>query len=130
MSSGGSTVWRQCGERDPVAGSGTARGRYQAQAPGRRPPFAPDRGACRTDPFGRGRQERHYAGGTAGAAEGARRRRRHRHSLAVLQTSQDYVCSDDTSAFGVVLPTGETPTALKLFDLKTGEPKGSVPLPG
>ena len=23
-----------------------------------------------------------------------------------------YVCSDDTSAFGVVLPTGDTPTAL------------------
>ncbi len=41
-----------------------------------------------------------------------------------------YVCSDDTSAFGVVLPTGDTPTALKLFDLETGEPKGSVPLPG
>ena len=41
-----------------------------------------------------------------------------------------YVCSDDTSGFGVVLPTGDTPTALKLFDLKTGEPKGSVPLPG
>ena len=83
-------IWRECGERDPVAGSGTARGRYQAQAPGRRPPFATDRGACRTDPFGRGRQERHYAGGTAGEAEGARRRRRHRHALAVLQTSQDH----------------------------------------
>jgi sugar lactone lactonase YvrE len=41
-----------------------------------------------------------------------------------------YVCSDDTSAFGLVLPTGDTPTALKLYDLKTGEPKGSVPLPG
>ena len=41
MSSGGSTVWRERVERDPMAGSGTARG---AQAPGRRPPFATDRG--------------------------------------------------------------------------------------
>ena len=44
MSSGGSTVWRERVERDPMAGSGTARGRCQAQAPGRRPPFATDRG--------------------------------------------------------------------------------------
>ena len=36
MSSGGSTVWRERVERDPMAGSGTARGRCQAQAPGRR----------------------------------------------------------------------------------------------
>ncbi len=84
------SVWRECVERDPVAGSGTARGRSQAQAPGRRPPFATDRGACRTDPFGRGRQEQHYTGGTAGAAEGAWRRRRHRHALAVLQAAQDH----------------------------------------
>jgi len=41
-----------------------------------------------------------------------------------------FVCSDDTSAFGVVIPTGATPTALRLFDLESGEPKGSVPLPG
>ena len=45
MSGGGRAVWRQRGERDPVAGHGTARGRSGAQAPGRRPPFATDRGA-------------------------------------------------------------------------------------
>jgi hypothetical protein len=54
-----------------VAGSGTARGPYSAQAPGRRPPFATDRGACRADSFGPDRQERNYAFGTARAAEGA-----------------------------------------------------------
>ena len=53
-------------------------------------PFATDRGACRADPFGGDRQERHDPGGTARAAEGTRRRRRHRHALAVLQTSQDH----------------------------------------
>ena len=40
MSSGGSSVWRECVERDPLAGPGTAGGRRDAQAPGRRPPFA------------------------------------------------------------------------------------------
>jgi hypothetical protein len=30
----------------------------------------------------------------------------------------------------IVTPTGATPTALKPFDLKTGVPKGSIPLPG
>jgi hypothetical protein len=30
---------------------------------------------------------------------------------------------------GVVVPTGEKPGALKMFDLKTGAPKGSVALP-
>jgi hypothetical protein len=90
VSGGGAAVWRQRVERDPVARHGTARGRCQAQAPGRRPPLATDRGACRADPFGRGRQDRYYAGGTAGEAEGARRRRRHRHTLAVLQASQDH----------------------------------------
>ncbi len=35
MSSGGAAIWRQCVERDPMAGTGTARGRCQAQAPGR-----------------------------------------------------------------------------------------------
>src|SRR5271156_6953531 len=49
-----------------------------------------DRGACRADPVGRGRQERHYAGGIAGRVEGARRRRRYRHALAVLHASQDH----------------------------------------
>ena len=79
MSGGGRAVWRQRLKRDPVAGHGTARGRSNSQAPWRRPPFATDRGACRADPIGRGRQERHYAFGTARTAEGARRRRRHRH---------------------------------------------------
>jgi sugar lactone lactonase YvrE len=50
--------------------------------------------------------------------------------LADDKSNTLYVCSDDTSGFGLTLPTGDTPTALKLFDLKTGEPKGSVPLPG
>jgi sugar lactone lactonase YvrE len=50
--------------------------------------------------------------------------------LADDKSNTLYVCSVDTSGFGLVLPTGDTPTALKLFDLKTGEAKGSVPLPG
>jgi sugar lactone lactonase YvrE len=50
--------------------------------------------------------------------------------LADDKSSTLYVCSDDLSAAGVVIPTGATPTALKLFDLKTGEPKGSIVLPG
>jgi sugar lactone lactonase YvrE len=40
-----------------------------------------------------------------------------------------YVCSDDFSAAGINIP-GATATSLKLFDLKTGEPKGSIPTPG
>jgi sugar lactone lactonase YvrE len=40
-----------------------------------------------------------------------------------------YACSNDTTGFGVKVPTGATPAALKTFDLKTGEPKGSYPLP-
>ncbi len=50
--------------------------------------------------------------------------------LADDKSNTLYVCSDDFSGAGVVIPTGATPTALKLFDLKTGEPKGSVALPG
>jgi sugar lactone lactonase YvrE len=50
--------------------------------------------------------------------------------LADDKSNTLYVCSDDTSGFGLTLPTGDTPTSLKLYDLKTGEPKGSVPLPG
>ena len=49
--------------------------------------------------------------------------------LADDKSNTLYVCSDDTSAFGLVLPTGDTPTSLKLYDLKTAEPMGSVPLP-
>jgi sugar lactone lactonase YvrE len=50
--------------------------------------------------------------------------------LADDKSNTLYVCSDDFSAAGVVIPTGATPTALKLFDLTTGEPKGSIVLPG
>jgi hypothetical protein len=40
-----------------------------------------------------------------------------------------YVCSDDFSGAGIKIPGGIA-TSLKLFDLKTGEPKGSVPTLG
>jgi sugar lactone lactonase YvrE len=50
--------------------------------------------------------------------------------LADDKSNTLFVCSDDFSGAGVVIPTGATPTALKLFDLKTGEPKGSIVLPG
>jgi hypothetical protein len=36
-----------------------------------------------------------------------------------------YACSVDASAFGVVVPTGTKPGALKTFDIKTGTPKAS-----
>jgi sugar lactone lactonase YvrE len=49
--------------------------------------------------------------------------------LADDKSNTLYVCSDDFSAAGITIP-GATPTALKLFDLKSGEPKGSIPLPG
>ena len=49
--------------------------------------------------------------------------------LADDKSNTLYVCSDDLSAAGLSIP-GATPTALKLFDLKSGEPKGSIPLPG
>jgi hypothetical protein len=39
------------------------------------------------------------------------------------------VCSDNFSAAGIKIPGG-TATSLKLFDLKTGEAKGSIPTPG
>jgi sugar lactone lactonase YvrE len=41
-----------------------------------------------------------------------------------------WVCSSDLSGFGVVMKTGSKPVALKAFDLKTGAPKASYPLPG
>jgi sugar lactone lactonase YvrE len=50
--------------------------------------------------------------------------------LADDKSNTLYVCSNDFSGAGVVIPTGATPTALKLFDLKTGQPKGSMALPG
>jgi len=40
-----------------------------------------------------------------------------------------YACSVDASGFGVVVPTGTKPGALKTFDLKTGAPKGSYDMP-
>lgn len=39
------------------------------------------------------------------------------------------MCSDDLSAAGIKIPGG-TATSLKLFDVKTGEAKGSIPTPG
>ncbi len=49
--------------------------------------------------------------------------------LADEKTGTLYVCSVDLSGAGIVIPTGATPGALKMFDLKTGAPKGSVALP-
>ena len=49
--------------------------------------------------------------------------------LADEQSGTLFVCSVDLSGGGVIIPTGATPGALKMFDLKTGADKGSVPLP-
>jgi sugar lactone lactonase YvrE len=49
--------------------------------------------------------------------------------LADDKSNTLYVCSDDFSAAGIKIP-GATATSLKLFDLKTGEPKASIPTPG
>jgi sugar lactone lactonase YvrE len=49
--------------------------------------------------------------------------------LADEKSNTLYVCSVDFSAAGIKIPGG-TATSLKLFDLKTGEPKGSIPTPG
>src|SRR6516164_3183197 len=46
--------------------------------------------------------------------------------LADDKSNTLYVCSDDFSAAGIKIPGG-TATSLKLFDIKTGEPKGSIP---
>jgi hypothetical protein len=48
--------------------------------------------------------------------------------LADESTNTLYACSSDVSNPKVKTPTGK-PVALKMFDLKTGEPKGSVDLP-
>src|SRR5215467_2006511 len=40
-----------------------------------------------------------------------------------------YACSVDASGFGIVVPTGKKPGALKTFDLKTGAPKASYDMP-
>jgi sugar lactone lactonase YvrE len=50
--------------------------------------------------------------------------------LADEKSGTLWVCSSDLSAAGVDIPTGKKPTALKAFDLKSGKPKGSTPLPG
>jgi sugar lactone lactonase YvrE len=49
--------------------------------------------------------------------------------LADDKSNTLYVCSDDFSGAGIKIPGG-TATSLKLFDLKTGEAKGSIPTPG
>jgi hypothetical protein len=49
--------------------------------------------------------------------------------LADDRSNTLYVCSTDLTGFGVTVPTGNKPTALLTFDLKTGAPKGSFALP-
>jgi sugar lactone lactonase YvrE len=50
--------------------------------------------------------------------------------LADEKSNTLYACSPDLSGAGVVIPTADKVDSLKMFDLKTGAPKGSVPLPG
>ena len=40
-----------------------------------------------------------------------------------------YGCSFDASGFGVIVPSGTKPGALKTFDLKSGAPKASYDMP-
>lgn len=49
--------------------------------------------------------------------------------LADEKSNTLYACSSDISKAGVKIPTGQPPTALKTFDLKTGAPKASYPFP-
>ena len=49
--------------------------------------------------------------------------------LADPKSNTLYACSDDARWAGIVVPGGDEKTALKLFDLKTGAPKASLPLP-
>jgi sugar lactone lactonase YvrE len=49
--------------------------------------------------------------------------------LADNKSNTLYACSDDMAWAGLKIPTGDGATALKLFDLKTGAPKGSIALP-
>ncbi len=56
-----------------------------------------------------------------------------RSTLGVLADDRSgtlWVCSNDLSGMGVVTPGTAKGSALKSFDLKTGDPKGSVALPG
>jgi len=50
--------------------------------------------------------------------------------LADERSNTLLVCSNDASGFGVPGPGNAKGSALKAFDLATGEPKGSTPLPG
>jgi sugar lactone lactonase YvrE len=50
--------------------------------------------------------------------------------LADDRTGTLWVCSSDLSAAGVKVTEGKGPVALKSFDLKSGAPKASIPLPG
>ena len=50
--------------------------------------------------------------------------------LADEKSNTLFVCSNDFSAAGIKIPGASTGTSLKLFDLKTGEAKGSIPVPG
>jgi hypothetical protein len=49
--------------------------------------------------------------------------------LADEKSNTLYACSVDASGFGVVVPSGTKPGALKTFDLKTGAPKASYDVP-
>jgi hypothetical protein len=49
--------------------------------------------------------------------------------LADDRSNTLFVCSTDMTWAGIHVPAGNTPTALKMFDLKTGAPKGSLALP-
>ena len=50
--------------------------------------------------------------------------------LADEKSNTLLVCSNNTSGFGVPSPGAAKGSALKAFDLRTGEAKGSTPLPG
>jgi sugar lactone lactonase YvrE len=50
--------------------------------------------------------------------------------LADERSGTLWACSSDLSSAGVTIPGGQKPVALKSFDLHSGAPKGSVPLPG
>jgi hypothetical protein len=49
--------------------------------------------------------------------------------LADPKSNTLYACSDDVRWGGITIPGGDEVTSLKLFDLKTGEPKANLPLP-
>ncbi|MBV9749871.1 MAG: hypothetical protein JO157_13765 [Acetobacteraceae bacterium] len=49
--------------------------------------------------------------------------------LADTRSNTLYACSNDMTWAGLKIPTGNTPSALKTFDLKSGAPKASMALP-